>query len=85
MFGATIVRLDAETVVPIFDRERTILEILLRPAAGSAAWAAELLREHRQDVQLDRLRGYARRAGATAALSRALAPRAAGSDRGVAS
>lgn len=85
MFGTTTVRLDAETIVPIFDRERTILEILLRPAAGGAAWAAEILREHRQEVQVERLRSYARHAGATAALSRALAPRAAASDRGVAS
>ena len=83
-FGITTVRLDAETVVPIFDRERTILDILLRPVAGSAAWAAEILREHRQDEQLDRLRGYARGAGMTAALSRALSLRAAGSERGVA-
>lgn len=73
MFGITTVRLDVETVVPIFDRERTILELLLHPGGGQAAWAAEILRARRDDVQLARLREYARRVGLTRALSRALA------------
>lgn len=76
MFGITSVRLDSETVVPIFDRERAILELLTQPASGSAEWAAEILTAHRRDVNLIRLGDYARRAGATEQLTQALAGRA---------
>ena len=72
MFGITSVRLDSETVVPIFDRERAILELLTQPAHGRAEWAAELLNEHRQGVDVSRLREYAQRANATEQLTLAL-------------
>ena len=72
MFGITSVRLDSETVVPIFDRERAILELLTQPAHGSAEWAAELLKAHRRDIDLTRLKDYARRVDATEQVTRAL-------------
>jgi predicted transcriptional regulator of viral defense system len=59
MFGITSVRLDSETVVPMFDRERTILEVLTQSTPGSADWAVELLRDHGAAVDRARLRRYA--------------------------
>jgi predicted transcriptional regulator of viral defense system len=72
MFGITSVRLDSETVVPMFDRERAILELLTQPAHGYAEWAGELLKAHRRDIDIARLKGYARRLGATELAARAL-------------
>ena len=72
MFGITSARLDNETVVPIFDRERAILELLTQPAHGYAMWAAELLTAHRRDIDLTRLKDYARRVDATEQVTRAL-------------
>lgn len=76
MFGITSVRLDSETVVPIFDRERAILEILTQPTHGHAEWAAELLTAHRRDIDIARLKKYARRVDATDQVTHALAGRA---------
>ena len=68
MIGITTVRLDSETVVPMFNRERTLVELLTQPKPGSVEWAGELLREHRREIDLPRLRRYAERLGARAKL-----------------
>jgi predicted transcriptional regulator of viral defense system len=72
MFGITSVRLDSETVVPIFDRERAILELLTQPAHGYAEWAVELLKAHRRDIDITRLKNYARRIDGAEQVTRAL-------------
>jgi hypothetical protein len=72
MFGITTVRLDSETVVPIFDRERAILELLTQPAHDGVEWAAELLKAHRRDIDIARLTEYARRVDATEQVARVL-------------
>jgi predicted transcriptional regulator of viral defense system len=72
MFGITSVRLDSETVVPIFDRERAILELLTQPTHGYAEWAAELLKTRGHDIDITRLKDYARRVDATEQVTRAL-------------
>ncbi len=71
MFGITSVRLDAESVVPMFDRERTLAELFSRPGRDGAEWAADLVREHERDIDRARLRRYAERLGAVAAPTRA--------------
>ena len=58
-FGIRDVRVDCETVVPMFDAERSVLEELVRsPGAGAA-----ILEEHRDALDLPRLYGYAQRLG----------------------
>lgn len=71
MIGITTVRLDSETVVPMFDRERAIVELLTKPKPGSVKWAGELMREHQREIDRLRLRRYARRLGAGSELMRA--------------
>lgn len=61
MFGIATVRLDSESVVPMFDRERAILELMSRPEPDAAAWAAEIQRDHERDIDGARLREYAAR------------------------
>lgn len=71
MFGIADVRIDSETVVPMFDAERTVVEQLVRsPAAG-----AEIVAEHRDSLDLARLYSYAKRVGepVVALIDRALA------------
>jgi predicted transcriptional regulator of viral defense system len=63
MFGITTVRLDRDTVVPMFDRERAILELLAEGTPPTVELAAELLDTHREDIDLDRVREYAERLG----------------------
>jgi predicted transcriptional regulator of viral defense system len=65
MFGIASVRLDSETVVPMFDRERTVLEVLSR----DGEWARELLEEFGRDIDAARLRRYAGRLGVTRPLA----------------
>jgi predicted transcriptional regulator of viral defense system len=61
MFGIVSVRLDNESVVPMFDRERCLIELLSRPEPEAARWAEEILREHASDIDRARLRRYAER------------------------
>ena len=71
MFGIGDVRLDCETVVPMFDAERSVLEELVRsPGAG-----AEILEWHRDVLDLPRLYSHAKRLGepVVALVDRALA------------
>jgi len=77
MFGITSVRLDAATVVPMFDRERAVLELLTGTNHGSGAWAEEIIQTRSRDVDLPRLRDYARRLGVDGELRRILARRPA--------
>ncbi len=70
MFGITAVRLDSETVVPMFDRERSLLELLSRPEPASAQWAGELIRDHLHQLDRSRLREYASRLSVSKQLAR---------------
>jgi predicted transcriptional regulator of viral defense system len=63
MFGIASTRLDTETVVPMFDRERSLLELLTHAGQDAVEWAQELVHEHRHDIDCDRLRQYAARLG----------------------
>jgi predicted transcriptional regulator of viral defense system len=74
MFGITSVRLDSETVVPMFDRGRALLEVLTRRTPGSAAWAGELIREHGSTIDRARLRRYAAHLEASDLLTGILPP-----------
>jgi predicted transcriptional regulator of viral defense system len=65
MFGIVSVRLDAETVVPMFDRERALLELEARPDGQGSRWAAELVRQHSDVIDRARLQGYRSRLAAT--------------------
>ena len=60
MFGITSVRLDSDSVVPIFDRERALLE-LLGSGPDRAEWAEELLGQHHPEIDHARLLQYAER------------------------
>ncbi len=77
MFGITTVRLDSETVVPIFDRERTLLELMTEEAAGAVEFATELLDMRREDIDFSRLKKYADRLGIGAIPGRDIASAAA--------
>ena len=60
MFGISDVWLDTETQVPMFDRERAVLDTFLHPRAPGSGYLGELLlEEHLQDLDLDRLQRYA--------------------------
>jgi predicted transcriptional regulator of viral defense system len=62
MFGIRLVRLDSETDVPMFDRERSLLEEVLRAPMSGAAIVAD----HRDEVDLRLVATYARQAGPSA-------------------
>jgi len=66
MFGITTVRLDGETVAPMFDRERALLELIAEETAVAADLATELLDTHREDIDYSRLKKYADRLGIAA-------------------
>src|SRR6266542_2989596 len=70
MFGITSVRLDSETVVPMFDRERSLLELLSRPEPASEQWAGEVIRDNLGQLDRSRLWEYAARLGASKQLAR---------------
>jgi predicted transcriptional regulator of viral defense system len=70
MFGITSVRLDSETVVPMFDRERSLLELLSRPEPSSALWVGELIRDHQPQLDRARLWEYSDRLGVSKELAR---------------
>jgi predicted transcriptional regulator of viral defense system len=60
MFGISDVWLDTETQVPMFDRERAVLDTFLHPRVPGSGYLGELLlEEHLQDLDLDRLQRYA--------------------------
>lgn len=60
MFGMSDVWLDTEIQVPMFDRERAVLDTFLHPRAEGAGHMGELLiEEHLDDLDLDKLRRYA--------------------------
>lgn len=73
MFGITTVRLDSETVVPMFDRERTLLELCTEDTAWAAEFATELLTTHHEDINFLRLKEYAGRLGIGANAGRDIA------------
>lgn len=73
MFGITSVRLDSETVVPMFDRERVLLDLLAGSNPASADLARELLDAHREEIDFSRLTRYAERLGISAPAPQGLA------------
>lgn len=50
-------------VVPIFDRERTIVEVLANQTPAAVELAAELIDSHRDDLDFTRMQKYADRLG----------------------
>lgn len=64
MFGIDDVWLDTETQVPMFDRERAVLDTFLHPRGEGAARLGEsLIEEHRGELDLDKLKRYAEMSG----------------------
>jgi len=64
MFGISDVWLDTETQVAMFDRERAVLDTLLHPRGeGPARFGELLIEEHRDDLDLEKLKQYAERSG----------------------
>jgi predicted transcriptional regulator of viral defense system len=64
LFGIVDVWLDTETQVPMFDRERTVLDTFLHPRAeGMGQLGEALIEQHLQDLDLDQLQRYAEAAG----------------------
>jgi predicted transcriptional regulator of viral defense system len=62
MFGISDVWLDTETQVPMFDRERAVLDTFLHPRGeGPARFGELLIEEHRDDLDLEKLARYAER------------------------
>jgi predicted transcriptional regulator of viral defense system len=61
MFGIISVRLDSESVVPMFDRERCLIELMHRPEPDGARWAEEIQRVHAREIDRARLGQYAAR------------------------
>jgi predicted transcriptional regulator of viral defense system len=59
MFGIAVVRLDNETLVPMFDRERALLDVVMRSDPSAREWARELLRDHWGVIDVARIRRYA--------------------------
>lgn len=60
MFGISDVWLDSETQVQMFDRERAVLDTFLHPRGeGPAQFGELLIEEHRDDLDLEKLKGYA--------------------------
>ena len=75
MFGIVSVRLDSESVVPMFDRERCLAELTSRTEPEAARWAEEILREHMRTIDRARLRQYVVRLGADRPSARAASRR----------
>jgi len=64
MFGISDVWLDTETHVPMFDKERALLDTFLHPrAAGGGDLGDAILQEHQDDLDVDRLLAYAATSG----------------------
>jgi predicted transcriptional regulator of viral defense system len=74
MFGISDVWLDTETQVPMFDRERAVLDTFLHPRAeGTGHLGDALLEEHLQDLDLDKLQRYAETSGKARVIARVAA------------
>jgi len=70
-FGATEVWLNERNQVPIFDRERTLLDAFQHfHVFGSLSAGIEILEEHLTDLDLDRLVSYALRLKVAAVIKR---------------
>jgi predicted transcriptional regulator of viral defense system len=64
MFGISDVWLDTETRVPMFDRERSLLDTFLHPRGeGPARFGELLIDEHRDELDWEKLTRYARQSG----------------------
>jgi predicted transcriptional regulator of viral defense system len=64
MFGISDAWLDTETRVPMFDRERAVLDTFLHPRGeGPAHFGDLLIEEHRDELDLEKLIRYAERSG----------------------
>lgn len=64
MFGISDVWLDTETHVPMFDKERALLDTFLHPRAGAGGHLGEaILTDHQEGVDVDRLLAYATTSG----------------------
>lgn len=62
MFGISDVWLDTETQVPMFDRERAVLDTFLHPRGeGPERFGELLIEEHRDDLDPEKLARYAER------------------------
>lgn len=59
MFGIQQIWVDASARVPMFDRERALLDVFASRPVGAAERGIEILEHHRDEVDLDRLVGYA--------------------------
>lgn len=71
MFGISDVWLDTETQVPMFDRERAVLDTFLHPRAEGAGHLGDvLLEQHLQDLDLDQLQRYAETSGKARVIDR---------------
>lgn len=70
MIGVAQTPVDDETVVPMFDRERTVLDSIIHPRTYGGTTGPYILSEHRDDLDDRRLRDYARQLRASAALER---------------
>jgi predicted transcriptional regulator of viral defense system len=64
MFGISDVWLDTETRVPMFDRERSLLDAFLHPRGeGPASFGELLIDEHRDELDFEKLKRYAEQSG----------------------
>lgn len=71
MFGFSDVWLDTETRVPMFDRERTVLDAFLHPRTeGGGNLAAALADEQAHELDLDQLVAYAEASGRPSVIAR---------------
>jgi predicted transcriptional regulator of viral defense system len=71
MFGISDVWLDTETHVPIFDKERALLDTFLHPRAdGGGHLGDAILAEHGEDLDVDLLMSYATTSGHARAAAR---------------
>lgn len=71
MFGISDVWLDTETQVPMFDRERAVLDTFLHPRGeGPERFGELLIEEHRDDLDLEKLKRYAENSGKSRVVER---------------
>jgi predicted transcriptional regulator of viral defense system len=71
MFGIRDVWLDIETQVPMFDRERAVLDTFLHPRGEGAGHLGDvLLEQHIQELDLDQLQRYAETSGKVRVIAR---------------
>lgn len=70
LVGVALVQVDDATVVPMFDRERMLVDTVIHPRVYGLAMPAFIMSERGEELDMSRVEQYAAQLGATRALRR---------------